>query len=161
MTLLGVKASTKDIDFMVPIPLEYAYLTNQLQALGYRQISGPGWQRASEVFRFDLFCGNRIHTTELLEAPLEKERNVKLLELSRIYVGILNDYDLISSKLMRGTKVDLEDCLSLAKAHADTIDIENLVKHFRELVSFDIAEVRLMPNIERFLELLREEGLYD
>ena len=41
MTLLGVKASTKDVDFMVPDIREYNYLTKQLPALGYKQTKGP------------------------------------------------------------------------------------------------------------------------
>ncbi len=33
MTLLGVKPSTKDVDFMVPNIKEFIYLTKQLKAL--------------------------------------------------------------------------------------------------------------------------------
>jgi len=51
-----------------------------------------------------------------------------LKEYSHLYIGILNDYDLISSKLMRGTKVDFEDCLGLAQAHKEEINIEDLEK---------------------------------
>ena len=39
--------------------------------------------------------------------------------------------------------------------------IERLVKHFNELVSYDVAEQRLKPNIDHFLALLREKKLYD
>ena len=42
MTLLGVKPSTKDIDFMIPNIKEYAYLIKQLSALGYKQTTGSG-----------------------------------------------------------------------------------------------------------------------
>ena len=115
MTLIGVKPSTKDVDFMVPMAREYAYLTKQLKDLGYKQITGSGWQRAGENFRFDLFQGNRIHTTELLVNPIEMGRHSILKEFSYLYIGILNHYDLISSKLMRGTNVDFEDCLRLVE----------------------------------------------
>ena len=157
MTLLGVKPSTKDIDFMVPVTSEYNYLIKQLEALGYKPGSGPGWRREGEVFRFDLFRGNRIHTTELLESPLSAGKNTPLKEFSRLYVGILNDYDLISSKLMRGASVDFEDCLMLCRAHSESIDIARLVAHFKILVSFDIAEERLLPNLDIFLERLATE----
>jgi hypothetical protein len=70
MTLMGVKPSTKDVDFMVPNDREYAYLIKHLQALGYRLATGSGWKRVGEDFQFDLFRGNRIHTTELLKSPL-------------------------------------------------------------------------------------------
>jgi len=161
MTLLGVKPSTKDVDFMSPKVREYDYLTKQLKALGYKQATGSGWKRDGEDFLFDIFRGNRIHTTELLDSPLDEGRHSILMEFSHLYIGILNDYDLISSKLMRGTSVDFEDCLSLAEARREEMDIERLIHHFNKMVSYDVAGYRLRPNIDHFLVLLREKGLYD
>ena len=161
MALIGVKPTTKDVDFMVPMPREYAYLTKQLKDLGYWQITGSGWQRDGENFRFDLFQDNRIHTTELIVNPLEKGRHSILKEFSYLYIGILNHYDLISSKLMRGTTVDFEDCLGLVEHRREEIDIKRLIVHFHELVGYDVGEVRLRPNIDYFLDLLRRKGLYD
>ena len=161
MTLIGVKPSTKDVDFMVPMAREHAYLTKRLKDLGYKQITGSGWQRDGENFRFDLFQDNRIHTTELLVNPLERGRHSLLKEFSYLYIGILNHYDLISSKLMRGTNVDFEDCLRLVEKRQEEIDIERLIPHFHELVGYDVGEDRLRPNIDHFLDLLRREGLYD
>ena len=160
MTLIGVKPSTKDVDFMSPEAREYAYLVKQLRALGYKQVTGSGWQRKGENFQFDIFLGNRIHTTELLISPLEDGRHTILKEFSHLYIGILNDYDLIASKLMRGTRVDFEDCLGLAEARREEIDIERLIHHFYEMVSYDVAEDRLKTYMDHFLELLREKGLY-
>jgi hypothetical protein len=114
-----------------------------------------------ESILFDIFAGNRIHTTELLNSPLEDGRHSIIKEFSHLYIGILNDYDLIASKLMRGTRVDFEDCLSLSEARREEIDIERLIHHFHEMVSYDVAEDRLKPNIDHFLELLRKKGLYD
>ena len=161
ITLIGVKSSTKDADFMAPEVREHDYLTKQLKALGYKQATGSGWKRDGEDFQFDIFSGNRIHTTELLDSPLEEGRHSILMEFSYLYIGILNDYDLISSKLIRGTRVDYEDCLGLAEARREEIDIERLIHHFHEMVSYDVAEYRLRPNIDHFLVLLREKGLYD
>jgi hypothetical protein len=136
-------------------------LIKQLNALGYKQATGSGWKRGGEGFQFDIFHGNRIHTTELLNSPLEEGRHFIYREFSYLYVGILNDYDLISSKLMRGTRVDFEDCLGLAEVRREEINIERLIQHFHELVSYDVAEDRLRSNIDYFLALLREKGLYD
>lgn len=80
MTLLDVKPSTKDIDFMVPKPAEHDYLLKTLKQLGYEQTTQSGWQRQGDSFRFDLFRGKRIHTTELLESPLEEKNHKKLKE---------------------------------------------------------------------------------
>lgn len=44
MTLLGVKPSTKDVDFMAPNIKEYNYLVKNLQALGYRQSTASALQ---------------------------------------------------------------------------------------------------------------------
>jgi len=68
LTLLGIKASTKDIDLIVPDEGEYKYLINNLKQLGYRSASGWGWERG-DGFIFDLFKGKAVHTTELLESP--------------------------------------------------------------------------------------------
>lgn len=157
MTLLGVKPSTKDVDLMVPELREYAYLTKQLSAMGYKKTTAYGWKREGEPFQFDIFSGKRIHTTELMESPLEKGRHSILKEFSQLYIGVLNDYDLISSKLMRGTRVDFEDCVNLALAHRNEIDLDRLFNHFHEMVSFDVAEDRLRPNIDYFLALLKKE----
>ena len=161
MTLIGVKPSTKDADFMVPKLTEYDYLIKQLEALGYKRATGSGWKREGENFQFDIFRGNRIHTTELLVSPLKEGRHSPLMEYSHLYIGILNDYDLISSKLMRGTGVDFEDCIALAEYRRKEIDIKKLRSHFNEMVSYDIAQDRLRPNIDRFIELLRGKRLYD
>ena len=55
MTLIGVKPSTKDIDFIVPKVREYDYLTEQLKALGYKRATGSGWKQDGEDFQFDIF----------------------------------------------------------------------------------------------------------
>ena len=161
MTLLGVKASTKDVDFMIPRVSEYNYLIKILKNLDYEMVTSYGWQRKGDIFRFDMFPGKRIHTTELLESPLERDNNIVLKEYSRLYIGILNEYDLIASKLMRGTGVDFEDCLLLVKSRLGNIDFERLVGHYRKLVSYDIAEDRVGVHIDHFIELLHKENLYD
>jgi len=47
---------------MVPDAIEHGYLIKQLQAIGYKPTTASGWQRDNDTFRFDLFCGNNIHT---------------------------------------------------------------------------------------------------
>jgi hypothetical protein len=95
----------------------------------------------------------------LLESPLEPSNHSLVKEYSRLYIGILNDYDLIASKLMRGTAVDFADCLMLMKSMRQRVDIGRLVSHYRELVSYDIAEARISVHIDRFIELLEEEKI--
>ena len=160
LTLLDIKQSTKDVDFLVPIETEYKYLIKTIKDLGYQQKTVSGWLRQEDKYIFDIFPGKRIHTTELLESPLKKDKHTFLKEFSHLYIGILNDYDLIASKLFRGSSVDFEDCLMLVKARSKKIDIKYLVENFKKLAGYDISENRISKNLNDFLVLLREEKLY-
>ena len=161
MTLMNVKGSTKDVDFMVPNQREYKYLTARLKELDYKLITAAGWQREGEPFRFDLFQGNNIHTTTLLHSPLDEGRHILFREYSRLYIGILNEYDLIVSKLMRGTTVDFDDCLALAASLGEKLDRQRLADHFDEMISYDISQDRIRPNMAIFLERLNERDSND
>ena len=66
LTLLAIKESTKDIDLIVPEESEYIYLVKILKELGYKQITQYGWKK-DDGFIFDLYPGNNIYTTGLLE----------------------------------------------------------------------------------------------
>lgn len=158
MTLLGIKDSTKDIDLIVPVESEHAYLIKVLSELGYRNVTGRGWSR-DDGFVFDLFPGKRVHTTELLESPLEKGNHALVKEYSHVYLGILNDYDIIISKLFRGTEVDHEDCLMLAKHQRRSINWKELKMRFLETASYDISKDKVIKHWEHFVRLARKEGL--
>ena len=158
LTLLGVKPSTKDIDLIEPQSSEYTNLISILRQLGYTSLSGWGWARG-DGFIFDLFNGNSIHTTELLESPLEKGNHILVKEFDRIYLGVLNYYDIIISKLFRATAIDMDDCLVLARNKKKDIDFERLRKRFKETASFDVSEDKVNKNFEHFLKSIKKEGL--
>ena len=158
MTLLNIKESTKDIDFLVPNQDEYKYLVKVITDLGYTPTTGHGWAR-DDGFVFDLFAGKRVFTTELLEPPLEKGNNIKVKEFNHIYVGVLSYYDLIISKIFRNTETDREDCLALMKAKRDEIMINELKKRFYETSSYDISNEKNRRNFEHFLDFLKKEGI--
>lgn len=160
LTLMDIKPSTKDVDFIVPIKQEYRYLIKTLKDLGYKQQTGSGWHKSGNLFVFDLFMGQRIHTTDLLESPLEKGNHTLFKEFSHLYIGILNPYDLIASKLFRGTAVDFEDCLVLMRSRKESIDLPRVEKHVKELASYDISENRIIGNLKHFLNQVRKEALY-
>lgn len=160
LTFLGVKSSTKDVDMLVPNEAEYNYLIKVLKDLGYKQATGHGWVKEGG-FIFDLFRGKRVHTTELLESPLLPENNTLIKELSHIYLGALNYYDLIISKLFRGTGVDRDDCLSLIKSKRREIDMACLKERYRHTASYDVSEDKLLKKLEHFLTVLKKEGLLD
>ena len=156
LTLLGVKPSTKDIDLIVPDLNEYKYLISNLEELGYKSVTGSGWSR-DEGFIFDFFKGKMVHTTELLESPLDNRNHILIEELNHVYLGVLNCYDLIISKLFRGSGVDFEDCLILVRAKEKDINLELLKKRFKETSSFDVSEDRVNKNLDHFLRILKDE----
>jgi len=126
LTLLDIKNSTKDVDFLVPDQNEYRYLLAMLKDLNYKPATGHGWAREGEPYIFDLYPGKRVHTTELLNSPLEVGRHTLLKEYQYVIIGILNDYDLIISKLFRGAGVDFEDTLMLYRSKKGEIDLKKL-----------------------------------
>lgn len=158
LTLLDVKPSTKDIDLLVPVVEECDYLIKILKDLGYKSASGAGLVR-DDGFIFDLFPGKRVHTTELLESPLDVENNIKVKEFTYIYLGVLNYYDIIISKLFRGTTIDIEDCLMLMRAKKEKIDMVKLTERFNETASYDISEDRVRKNLDHFKRCIDKKGL--
>lgn len=160
LTLLGVKPSTKDIDLMVPNVDEHEYLVSILKQLGYKSASGWGWDRG-DGFIFDLFRGKAVHTTGLLESPLNKGNHILIKEFERIYLGVLNYYDIVISKLFRFTPVDIDDCLALIKVKREDIDLKLLEKRFKETAAFDVSEAKMNSNLEHFLKTLKKERLFN
>jgi len=159
LTLLEIKPSTKDIDLLVPVIDEYEYLIRTLKQLGYKNVSGHGWARDGG-FIFDLFRGKFVHTTELLESPLDGKNHITVKEYERIYLGILNYYDLLISKLFRGTDVDIDDCRMLIKAKKAEVDMDMFTKRFRETAACDTSEERVIGNLTHFLSVVKKEGLH-
>ena len=48
LTLLDIKESTKDVDFLIPETKEYTYLVKTIIELGYERITGTGWQKTKD-----------------------------------------------------------------------------------------------------------------
>ncbi|MFH0948166.1 MAG: DUF6036 family nucleotidyltransferase [Elusimicrobiota bacterium] len=160
LTLLGVKDSTKDIDLLVPESKQYEYLVNILQQLGYKSVTGNGWAREGD-FVFDLFKGKSVHTTELMESPLKENKHIFIAELNHIYLGVLNYYDLIISKIFRSMSVDIEDCITLIRSKKDEVDFKKLKQLYYETASYDVSEDTVIKYFESFVEKLKREGIYD
>ena len=159
LTLQDIKSSTKDVDFLIPEENEYKYLIKIIQQLGYQRITGSGWQKPGEVYIFDLFPGRRIHTTELLESPLQEGNHYWIKTFPYISIGVLNHYDLIISKLFRGSGVDFEDCLALFKAKVKEIETQKLEDRYIETASYDVSEERILKHWEHFKRLLEKGKL--
>ena len=158
MTFINIKASTKDIDFLIPEPKEYRYLVNTIIDLGYERKTGTGWQK-DRGYIFDLYVGKTIFTTELLESPLKAGNYIPFKKFSSIHLGVLNYYDLIITKLFRYSPVDIDDCLSLIRGKAGEIDIEKLKSRFYETSSYDISDEKNRKNFDYFYKIVSKEKI--
>ena len=154
LTIQDIKPSTKDVDFLVPVEKEYEVLIHTIRRLGYSQVTGSGWTRGKGDFIFDLFPGNKVYITELLESPLEKGNNIKIRSFKKIYVGALNDHDLIITKMFRGSSVDIEDCLALANLRGKKFNTDKLKKRYEETAQYDVNPERMMQNLDGLLRRL-------
>ncbi|MCK4463848.1 MAG: hypothetical protein KAU58_06015 [Candidatus Omnitrophica bacterium] len=159
LTLLDIKESTKDIDFMIPLENDYKYLIRILSDLGYVQDTGYGWKRTGEIYSFDLFMGNFVFTTGLIESPLAEGNNILIKEFSHIFLGTLNYYDLIISKIFRGSTQDFEDCFTLIKTKSKEIDRSYLQKRFKETASYEPAEDRVNKQFDYFISKIEKDKL--
>ena len=154
LTIQDLKASTKDVDFLVPVGGEYQILIRTIKKLGYKQMTGTGWAR-DEDFTFDLFPGKTVYVTELLESPLKKGNHIVIKKYKKITVSALNDYDWVISKMFRGSAVDFEDCLALIQSR-DGFKIKVLIERYKETASYDVSEERVLKNLEPLLRRMNE-----
>jgi hypothetical protein len=157
LTLLEIKDSTKDIDFIVPIGKEYVRLMKFLRSLGYKE-KGGGLAHPDDPYFLYQFCvGNRVFTTDLLDSPLDPGRNIAIKKWRHIYLGALNLQDLIITKMFRGVQVDVEDCVAaFAKSE---IDPEELLKRYTEAAKYDLNPEKMIQNFSVFAQALLEKGL--
>ena len=157
LTLLKIKDSTKDIDMIVPVQKEYERLMTFLQSIGYQE-KGNGLAHPDDPnFQYQFWTGNRVFTTELLDSPLEPDKNILIKKWKHIYLGALNLQDLIITKMFRGTQVDLDDCV--AAFAASKMNPEALLERYAESAKYDLNPEKMMMHFIIFTEALAEKGL--
>jgi hypothetical protein len=157
LTLLEVKESTKDIDFIVPIVKEHERLMKFLRSLGYKEKGGGLAHPDDPYFLYQFWVGNRVFTTDLLDSPLDTGRNIPIEKWKHIYLGALNLQDLIITKMFRGIRLDVEDCVAaFAKFE---IDPEELLVRYAEAAKYDLNPEKMIQNFIVFAEALLEKGL--
>ncbi len=159
LTLLNLKESTKDIDFIVPVEDEYRKLIGVLQSIGYRQVTGYGWGHPQDNLIFDLYYGNRIFTTELIESPLLKGNSTKWGTFKKLEVYVLNPYDLIISKMFRGDATDVEDSLALIKSGPVPVNLEKLFRRYKETAAYEVQEEKVIKNFGFLVDTLKENAV--
>jgi hypothetical protein len=159
LTLLDIKDSTKDIDFVVPVTKQHKTLMKFLRSLGYQEKGGGLAHPDDPYFLYQFWQGNRVFTTDLLDSPLEPERNIPIKRWRHIYVGALNIVDLIITKMFRGTELDIEDCV--AAYAVSNVDPSRLLNRYLEAAKYDLNPEKVHQNLILLLEDLYEKQLLD
>lgn len=154
LTLQDIKESTRDVDFVVPDDEEYDALIRTIKKLGYRPARGEGWAIEGDPFVFDLFKGQRVFTTGLLDSPLDAGRHIPIREIGKLSVSALNDLDLVISKMFRGDDIDVQDCSALIRARGEAFDLEALKARYKETASYDVGRERVMGHLKYLLSEL-------
>ncbi len=157
LTLLKIKDSTKDIDFIIPVGKEYERLMKFLRSLGYREKGGGLAHPDDPYFLYQFWVGNRVFTTDLLDSPLGPGKNIPIKKWRHIYLGALNLQDLIITKMFRGTQVDVDDCVAVFAT--SKIDPEELLKRYAEAAKYDLNPKKMIQNFIVFAEALLEKGV--
>lgn len=156
LTLMDIKESTKDVDFIVPVPGEYERLCKFLKNIGYAEGAGGLVHDDDPFFIYQFWSGSNVFTTELLCSPLDEGQNIPVQKWKHIYLGALNLNDLITTKIFRGTVVDVQDCLEVFKK--TEIDPWSLYMHYKETADYDINPDKVMMNFIMFAEKLYFKG---
>jgi hypothetical protein len=157
LTLLEIKDSTKDIDFIVPVVKEYERLMKFLRSLGYEEKGGGLAHPDDPYFLYQFWVGNRVFTTDLLDPPLDPGKNIPIKKWRHIYLGALNLQDLIITKMFRGMQVDVDDCVAVFAI--SEIDPEELLKRYAETAKYDLNPEKMIQNFNVFAEALLEKGV--
>jgi hypothetical protein len=134
LTLYGHKESTKDVDFLLPEPAQYDHLVRTLRAQGYHRATGNGFKHPSQPWIFDLFRGQTIFQTELLDPVQDEGRHLVIRRYKKLVLACLKPDDLIISKMFRGTMVDVDDSIIMIKS--EKLDLKELGERYRETAGY-------------------------
>ena len=150
LTLLNIKASTKDIDFTVPEE-DLAALSALLEKTGAKAAGGVSF-RTKEGARLDIFKDGQIFSTTLPEDFLEQSAMIRDFGSIKLYA--LSVYDIIITKLARNSVSDEEDIKAVFKGCA--IDTGRLKRRHEEAQKLNYDK-NLKYHFERLLNILLRE----
>ena len=156
LTIYGHKESTKDVDFLVPDPSHFKTLVAMLKKLGYTQATGNGYRHPDEPWIFDLFRGQTIFTTDLLDPVNSPGKHRLIKTYSQLTLACINPDDLVISKVFRGTMVDEED--SLLMIQSEKLDLEQLVARYIDTAGYNIQPLKCKVNLTNFVNFIGARG---
>ena len=158
LTVLYLKESTRDIDLLVPKEQEYKRLIKFLGDADYRQRTGTGWIHPGQPqITFDIFRDNRVYVTDLLNSPLKPGMNIEIHRFKRIYLGTLNHYDLIITKMARGDPADVTDCMTIIES--GRIDHRKLLGRYMETASYSPFASQMKTKLSYLMASMEDAGI--
>ena len=154
LTLFKIKDSTRDIDFAVPVHKEHERLMKFLGDLGYEEKRGGLAHDDDPNFIYQIWRGNKVFTTDLLDSPLDPGNHILVKRWSHIYLAALNLTYLIITKMFRGTPVDRDDCI--AAFATGQVNAVELLERYSEAARYDLNPEKMMKNFVYLAEGLHE-----
>jgi hypothetical protein len=155
LTLLNYKESTRDVDFLIPDLEQYKKLVRYLRGTGYTESTATGYAKPGEGWIFDLFAGQTVFQTELLDPIQEPENHRVIRKLKRITLAALTPSDLIISKMFRGDLVDVQDSVLMIKR--ENVDMAVLASRYRETASYYYNPATCKTNLGYLIAELEKE----
>ncbi len=152
LTLMDLKASTIDIDFDIPNEKHVLIVEECFRRLGFDQLSHFSWKCSSLFpFRVDLFKQGYIFCVQLLE---DSRKNAKpVMSNKKLSLFTLNPYNLIATKLIRGTSRDIDD--ALVAFHHSFLELSQLLEWVEKTAAQALAnEKDIKANVKVFLKHL-------
>lgn len=134
LTILNIKASTRDIDINIESREDYDYICKIFRDLGFEKTGAYRWI-TQEGLAFDLFWGSDILGTSLLPDCLTQARYIDSFGNIQLYT--LSLYDIIISKLARGDLRDFDDIKSIFKKKR--IDLKKLARRYKETMEISVV----------------------
>jgi hypothetical protein len=157
LTLYGYKESTLDVDFLIPDLQHHDILIKALSALGYKRATGNALKHPSNPWIFDLFRGQTIIQTELLD-PIQDEGKHRVIKVyDRIVLACINPDDLIISKMFRGTQVDVQDSILMIKT--EKVDLKQLAQRYKETAGYYYNPAECKKNFGYLIGALDEQSI--
>lgn len=157
LTLYGYKESTRDVDLLVPDPAHFQRLIRTITALGYKQSTGSGYRHPQNPWIFDLFRGQTIFQTELLQPVQDNGQHRLVKTFKRIVLACINPDDLIISKMFRGTLVDVQDSIMMIKSEG--VDLIALAERYRETAGYYFHPEICKKNLGYLIADLEKESI--
>jgi len=157
LTLYGHKESTKDVDFLIPDPRQYEMTIAMLTAMGYARATGFGYKHPDAPWIFDLFRGQRIFETDLLDPVQEPAFHRVIKKFKFVTLACLNPPDLIISQMFRGTSVDVDDSITMIQA--ENLDLQALAQRYKETAGYYYFPEKCKTNLQYLIDELKERRI--